>query len=286
VFFINGTLFVCGTPIGNIEDISFRCIDTLSNVDLIAAEDTRQTVKLLNYYNIKTPLTSYYEHNKAIKGPRIIQELKNGKNVALVSDAGMPGISDPGEDIIKLCYEENINVTIIPGPTAAVSAAIISGIGIRSFCFEGFLPKGKKQRKDILDRLSRETRTIILYEAPHHLKNTLSELLENLGNREAAVVKELTKKYENVNRGKLVNLIDYYNENEPKGEFVIIIKGLGIDELVSEKKKAFEELSIEEHFQRYIERGIDRKNAMKLVARDRGIGKRDVYYCLNNENAD
>lgn len=281
---MKGTLFVCGTPIGNLDDITFRCIDTLKNVDLIAAEDTRQTVKLLNYYNIKTSLTSYHEHNKDVKGPKIISELNSGKNVAVVSDAGMPGISDPGEDLIKLCYEEDITVTIIPGPTAAVSAAVLSGIGVRSYCFEGFLPNNKKQRKSILARLSKETRTIVLYEAPHHLKNTLLELYSVLGNRDTAIVKELTKKYENVNRGKLEDIIRYYDENEPKGEFVVVIKGLDLNDLMEEEKTAFESLSIEEHMDSYLKKGIDFKNAMKYVARDRGVGKREIYSYLNKEN--
>jgi len=278
---MKGTLFVCGTPIGNLEDITFRCIDTLKKVDLIAAEDTRQTVKLLNYYNIKTPLTSYHEHNKSVKGPKIVRELIEGKNVAVVSDAGMPGISDPGEDLIKLCYEEDISVTVVPGPTAGVSAVVLSGIGSRSYCFEGFLPSGKKQRKDVLERLSKETRTIVLYEAPHHLKNTLSELYAVLGNRDIAIVKELTKKHESVNRGTFESIIKYFEENEPKGEFVIVIKGLGLNSIIEERKLFFEGLSIEEHFQLYIEKGFDHKSATKQVAKDRGLGKREVYSYLN-----
>ncbi len=278
---MKGTLFVCGTPIGNLKDVTFRCIDTLKNVDLIAAEDTRQTVKLLNHYDIKTPLTSYHEHNKTVKGPKIVRELNEGKNVAVVSDAGMPGISDPGEDLIKLCYDEGISVTVVPGPTAGVSAVVLSGIGSRSYCFEGFLPSGKKQRKDVLERLSKETRTIVLYEAPHHLKNTLSEMYSILGNRDIAVVKELTKKYESVKRGTFENIIKYYEKVEPKGEFVIIIKGLGLNSVVEERKLYFEGLSIEEHFQFYIEKGLDHKSATKQVAKDRGLGKREIYAYLN-----
>lgn len=279
---MNGTLYVCGTPIGNLEDITFRCINTLKNADIIAAEDTRQTVKLLNHYEIKTPLTSYHEHNKDVKGPRLINELKSGKNIALVSDAGMPGISDPGEDLIKLCYEEGVPVTIVPGPTAVITAVVLSGIGARSYCFEGFLPSGKKQRKDILERLSKETRTMVLYEAPHHLKATLAELYAVLGNREIAVVKELTKKHENVNKGMFEDIIAYYNENEPKGEFVIVIQGLDISEINEEKKASFESMSIEEHLDLYLKQGMDNKSAMKQVAKDRGVGKREIYSYLNN----
>ncbi len=279
---MNGTLYVCGTPIGNLEDITFRCINTLKNADIIAAEDTRQTVKLLNHYEIKTPLTSYHEHNKDVKGPRLINELKSGKNIALVSDAGMPGISDPGEDLIKLCYEEGVPVTIVPGPTAVITAVVLSGIGARSYCFEGFLPSGKKQRKDILERLSKETRTMVLYEAPHHLKATLAELYAVLGNREIAVVKELTKKHENVNKGMFEDIIAYYDENEPKGEFVIVIQGLDISEINEEKKASFESMSIEEHLDLYLKQGMDNKSAMKQVAKDRGVGKREIYSYLNN----
>ncbi len=278
---MSGTLFVCGTPIGNLDDITFRCVNTLKNVDLIAAEDTRQTVKLLNHYDIKKTLTSYHEHNKITKGPKIIEELKNGKNVALVSDAGMPGISDPGEDLINLCYEENISVTVIPGPTAVVSAVVLSGIGSRSYCFEGFLPNGKKQRISVLNRLKTEERTIVLYEAPHHLKGTLAELYSVVGNREVAIVKELTKKHENVNRGKLEDIIEYYNENEPKGEFVVIINGIGLDESCEEKQTFFDNISIEEHMGIYLKQGMDNKEAMKRTARDRGVGKREIYAYIN-----
>ncbi len=272
-----GTLFVCGTPIGNLEDITIRCLNTLKEVDLIAAEDTRQTVKLLNHYEIKTPLTSYHEHNKESKGVKIIEELKAGKNVAIVSDAGMPGISDPGEDLIKLCYEENVPVTVVPGATAVVTAVVLSGIGSRSYCFEGFLPNNKKQRRDILKRLQKESRTIVLYEAPHHLKATLLELYEVLGNREIAVVKELTKKYENVNKGTFEEIIQYYNENEPKGEFVIVIKGMELNEIIEEEKLSFNNISIEEHFKMYVDKGLDDKSAIKQVAKDRGVGKREIY---------
>lgn len=270
-------LYICGTPIGNLEDMTLRAIRVLNEVDLIAAEDTRQSVKLLNHFNIKTPLTSYYEHNKEVKGPQLINMLKEGKNIALVTDAGMPGISDPGEDLISLCYENNIDVTIVPGPTAVITALVLSGLNTRSYVFEGFLPKNKKQRKEILLKLKGETRTTVFYEAPHHLLSTLREIYESTGTRRAAVVRELTKKHETVNRGFLEELIDYFEENEPKGEFVIVIEGADTEEIKAQEMAETMEMSIREHFESYLLKGMDEKSAMKQVAKDRGIGKRDVY---------
>lgn len=270
-------LYICGTPIGNLEDMTLRAIRVLNEVDLIAAEDTRQSVKLLNHFNIKTPLTSYYEHNKEVKGPQLINMLKEGKNIALVTDAGMPGISDPGEDLISLCYENNIDVTIVPGPTAVITALVLSGLNTRSYVFEGFLPKNKKQRKEILLKLKGETRTTVFYEAPHHLLSTLREIYESTGTRRAAVVRELTKKHETVNRGFLEELIDYFEENEPKGEFVIVIEGADTEEIKAQEIAEAMEMSIREHFESYLLKGMDEKSAMKQVAKDRGIGKRDVY---------
>lgn len=278
---MSGTLFICGTPIGNLEDITIRCLNTLKSVDVIAAEDTRQTIKLLNHYEIKTPLTSYHEHNKAVKGHKLLEEIKKGKNIALVSDAGMPGISDPGEDLIKLCYEENISVTAVPGPTAEATAAVLSGIGCTSYCFEGFLPKDKKQRKAVLDRLKNETRTIVIYEAPHRIKKTLDELYKLLGNRNAAVVKELTKKHENIFRGSIENIIDFYEKNEPKGEFVLVIEGIGINQIRENEKAYFQNISIKEHIELYLNQGMSNKEAMKQTAKDRGVGKREIYDCFN-----
>ncbi|MDO5388275.1 MAG: 16S rRNA (cytidine(1402)-2'-O)-methyltransferase [Clostridia bacterium] len=270
-------LYICGTPIGNLEDMTLRAIRVLNEVDLIAAEDTRQSVKLLNHFNIKTPLTSYYEHNKEVKGPQLINMLKEGKNIALVTDAGMPGISDPGEDLISLCYENNIDVTIVPGPTAVITALVLSGLNTRSYVFEGFLPKNKKQRKEILLKLKGETRTTVFYEAPHHLLSTLREIYESTGTRRAAVVRELTKKHETVNRGFIEELIDYFEENEPKGEFVIVIEGADTEEIKAQEMAEAMEMSIREHFESYLLKGMDEKSAMKQVAKDRGIGKRDVY---------
>lgn len=274
---MSGTLFVCGTPIGNIEDITLRVLRTLKEADLIAAEDTRQSVKLLNHYDIKTPLTSYHEHNKEEKGPVLLAQLTEGKNIALVTDAGMPGISDPGEDLIRLCRENSVPVTVVPGATAAVTALVLSGLSSRSYVFEGFLPAGKHAREQVLEGLKRQTATIVLYEAPHHLQKTLSELAQALGNRPAAVVKELTKRYENVERGDLPKLAEYYKENQPKGEFVIVIEGIDHAEIKNEKIAEFSQMSIEEHFKMYTDKGMDEKSAMKAVAKDRGIGKREVY---------
>lgn len=270
-------LYICGTPIGNMEDMTLRAIRILGEVDLIAAEDTRQSVKLLNHFDIKTPLTSYYEHNKKVKGPQLIKMLKEGKNIALVTDAGMPGISDPGEDLIKLCYENNIEVTIVPGPTAVITALVLSGLNTRSYIFEGFLPKNKKQRTDVLEKLKNETRTTVFYEAPHHLLNTLNDIYIHVGNRQIAVERELTKRHETVNKGSLSEIISYFQENEPKGEFVIVLEGADSDEIKSQKIAKINEMSITEHFNSYIAQGLDEKSAMKQVAKDRGIGKRDVY---------
>lgn len=276
-----GTLYVCGTPIGNMEDITLRVLRTLEEVDMIAAEDTRQSIKLLNHYDIKTPLTSYHEHNKDTKGRVLVSMLKEGKNIALVTDAGMPGISDPGEDMIALCYEEDIHVTIVPGATAVITALVLSGLSSRSYVFEGFLPANKKQRREIIARLENETRTIVLYEAPHHLVDTLKQLCESMGSRYAAAVRELTKKHETVNRGTLSELLEYFTLNEPRGEFVLVISGKSSLEIEREKINDFEKMTMEQHYKLYIDRGMDSKSAMKQVARDRGIGKRDVYKELN-----
>ncbi len=280
---MTGTLFICGTPIGNIEDITLRCLRTLKECDLIAAEDTRQSVKLLNHYDIKTPLTSYHEHNKAEKGQKLLAQLLEGKNIALVTDAGMPGISDPGEDMIRLCHENGVPVTVVPGATAAVTALVLSGLSSRSYVFEGFLPSGKNARKQVLEGLKNQTATIILYEAPHHLKNTLKELADTLGSRPAACVKELTKRYENVNKLPLDELAAYYEQNEPKGEFVIVIEGREYRDIEEEKQAEAAQMTIEQHFKMYIDKGMDEKSAMKAVAKDRGIGKREVYSIIKGE---
>ena len=270
-------LYICGTPIGNLEDMTYRVVRVLSEVDLIAAEDTRQSVKLLNHFDIKTPLTSYYEHNKDVKGPQLIKLLQEGKDIALVTDAGMPGISDPGEDLIKLCYENNVPVTVVPGPTAVVTALVLSGLNSRSYIFEGFLPRNKKQRAEVLERLVDESRTTVFYEAPHHLVDTLDSIYKTVGDRNIAVARELTKKHETVNRGAVGDVLEYFKENEPKGEFVLVLEGKDKEKIKEDKIASFEEMTIEEHFNMYIEQGMSEKDAMKQVAKDRGIGKRDVY---------
>lgn len=270
---MNGILYICGTPIGNLEDITLRQLRVLKEVSLIAAEDTRHTIKLLNYYNISCPLTSYHEFNKKEKGIKIIEKLLEGESVALVTDAGMPAISDPGEDIIALCYENNITVTTVPGPTAIISALILSGISPRQYIFEGFLPQNKKEYKQALNRISKESRTIVLYESPHRLVKTLEILKETLGNeRRLAIVRELTKKHEEVIRLTIKEAIIYYGENKPRGEFVLVIEG---KEYLEEN--TWEKISIYEHIEMYINDGYDKKEAIKLVAKERNIPKRDVY---------
>ena len=272
-----GKLYLCATPIGNLEDITLRVLRILSEVDLIAAEDTRHSIKLLNHYEIKTPMTSYHEHNKISKAITLVESMKAGKNIALITDAGMPGISDPGEELVALCYEEGIEVTVLPGASAVVSALALSGLATRRFCFEGFLPTDKKLRTKILNSLTEETRTIILYEAPHHLIKTLVEIHETLGNRKVSLCKEITKKFENVKRNNLSNLIDMLRNEDIKGEFVIVIEGKSFETINEEKIKEWEKLSISEHILHYVNKNIDKKDAMKLVAKDRGISKRDVY---------
>lgn len=273
-----GTLYLCATPIGNMEDITVRTLKLLESVDVIAAEDTRNTLKLLNRYEIKTPMTSYHEHNKIGKGPFLIERLLAGESIALVSDAGMPGISDPGEDLVKLCYEAGVPVTVAPGASAAVVALVLSGLDTRRFVFEGFLPSDKKERRSILQTLEREHRTMILYEAPHRLLDTLEELEKTLGGgRESAVIRELTKKFEEVHRDTIENQRIYFKENQPKGEFVLVIAGLSLEEQRKEAQASWEEISISDHVQRYLDQGISEKDAMKQVAKDRGVSKRDIY---------
>ena len=272
-----GKLYVCATPIGNLKDITLRCLETLKEVDLIASEDTRHTIKLLNHYEIKTPLESYHEHNKDTKGKKLINLLLDNKNIALVSDAGMPGICDPGEDLIKLCYENNIEVTVLPGATASITALILSGIKTRSYCFEGFLPSNKKAKKEVIKRLKEDTRTYILYEAPHHLIQTLKDIYEEIDDRNIAIVKELTKKHEKVLKASLKEAIEYFENNTPKGEYVLVIEGANENDLLNKQKEDIENISIKEHLDMYLSSGMDIKDAMKKVAKERGISKRDVY---------
>lgn len=275
-----GTLYLCATPIGNLEDMTFRCIRILREVDLIAAEDTRNSIKLLNHFEIKTPMTSYHEYNKIEKGHKLVEHLLNGEDIALITDAGTPGISDPGEELVKMCQEAGIVVTAIPGAAACITALTISGLSTRRFAFEAFLPADKKERQAVLDELKEETRTIVLYEAPHRLVKTLQLLYDTIGNRKISICRELTKKHETVFAATMEEALAYYNNHEPKGECVMVIEGKSRDEIRAEEQAHWEEMTIEEHMEYYESQGIDRKEAMKRVAKDRGIGKRDVYKAL------
>lgn len=275
-----GKLYLCATPIGNLEDITFRVLRTLKEVDLIAAEDTRNSIKLLNHFEIKTPMTSYHEYNKIDKAYQLVDKLREGKNIALITDAGTPGISDPGEDLVRICYEEGIEVTSLPGAAACITALTMSGLPTRRFAFEAFLPRDKKERGLVLEQLKNETRTIIIYEAPHHLVKTLEELFETLGNRKISICRELTKRYEEKTLTTISDALLYYNDNEPRGEYVLILEGKTFAEIAEEEKKSWEAMTLEEHMAVYENQGIARKEAMKLVAKDRGISKRDVYQAL------
>ncbi|MEY8391122.1 16S rRNA (cytidine(1402)-2'-O)-methyltransferase [Lachnospiraceae bacterium] len=277
---MQGTLYLCATPIGNLEDITLRVLRTLKEVDLIAAEDTRNSIKLLNHFNIKTPMTSYHEYNKIDKARQLAQKMRDGLNVALITDAGTPGISDPGEDLVRICYDAGITVTSLPGAAACITALTLSGLPTRRFAFEAFLPRNKKERSDILSSLKSETRTIIIYEAPHHLVKTLEELFETLGDRQITVCRELTKKFETIFAATLSHALRHYQQQEPKGEFVLVIQGKNIQEIEKENQQNWETISLTEHMILYEHQGVSRKEAMKLVAKDRGISKRDVYKML------
>lgn len=275
-----GTLYLCATPIGNLQDMTPRVIETLREVDVIAAEDTRNSIKLLNHFEIKTPMTSYHEYNKIEKAEQLVSQLLSGKNIALITDAGTPAISDPGEVLVAKCQETGVPVTSLPGCCACITALTLSGLPTRRFCFEGFLPADKKEKKYVLEDLERETRTIILYEAPHHLKRTLKELYDTLGQRKITLCRELTKKFETVFPTTLENALAYYEENEPKGEYVLVLEGKSRKEILLSEQAKWEEMSIEEHMALYEGQGIDRKSAMKMVAADRGVSKRQIYQAL------
>ena len=279
---MQGKLYLCATPIGNLEDITLRVLRTLKEADLIAAEDTRHSIKLLNHFDIKTPMTSYHEFNKVEKARYLVDKMREGTNVALITDAGTPGISDPGEELVRQCYEAGIEVTSLPGPAACITALTISGMATRRFAFEAFLPSDKKEKQEIFEELKKETRTIILYEAPHRLVRTLSELLENLGDRRISVCRELTKTHETVFRTTVSEALSYYETVEPRGECVLVIEGKNRLEIQQEQERSWEAISIEEHMKRYLDGGTDKKEAMKLVAKDRGMKKRDVYQYLLN----
>lgn len=278
-----GKLYLCATPIGNLEDITMRVIRTLKEVDLIAAEDTRNSIKLLNHFDIHTPMTSYHEYNKIEKAHVLIAKMLEGQNIALITDAGTPGISDPGEDLVRLSYEAGIEVTSLPGACACVTALTLSGLPTRRFCFEAFLPSDKKERQQVLEELKTETRTTILYEAPHRLLRTLAELLEVLGDRRITVCRELTKKHETAFATTLSEAVSYYGVNEPKGECVIVMEGRSREEMRLEEQKQWEEMSVQEHVAMYEQQGMSRKDAMKQAAKDRGVSKRDIYAQLLEE---
>lgn len=277
---MQGKLYLCATPIGNLEDISMRVLRTLQEADLIAAEDTRNSIKLLNHFGIKTPMTSYHEYNKIEKAYTLIEKMRQGMNVALITDAGTPGISDPGEDLVRMCYEAGIEVTSLPGAAACITALTLSGLSTRRFCFETFLPVDKKERQAVFSELSRETRTIIVYEAPHRLVRTLGEFLEALGDRKITVCRELTKKHETAFHTTIAQALTYYRSTEPKGECVLVIEGKNRKELEREAQDSWKEVSILEHMEKYLSQGMEKKDAMKQVAKDRGIGKREVYKML------
>ncbi|MBE5064088.1 16S rRNA (cytidine(1402)-2'-O)-methyltransferase [Lachnospiraceae bacterium DSM 108991] len=278
-----GTLYLCATPIGNLEDMTFRAVRTLKEADLIAAEDTRNSIKLLNHFEIRTPMTSYHEYNKIEKGRKLTDLLLEGKNIALITDAGTPGISDPGEELVKMCHEAGVTVTAVPGAAACVTALTISGLPTRRFAFEAFLPSDKKERRDVLEELKDETRTIVLYEAPHRLVKTLEELRETLGDRQVSVCRELTKKHETVYQSTLGEACTYYQSHEPRGECVLVIQAKSREELRRQSQRKWAEMSLEEHMAYYTDEGADRKEAMKKVARDRGVSKREVYQALLRE---
>ena len=275
-----GQLYLCATPIGNLEDITFRVLNTLKEVDLIAAEDTRHSIKLLNHFEIKTPMTSYHEYNKVEKAKYLVQRMQMGEKIALVTDAGTPAISDPGEELVRQCHEAGVKVTSLPGACAAVTALTLSGLPTRRFCFEAFLPADKKEKQEVLEELKEETRTIILYEAPHRLKKTLQECLEILGNRKMTLLRELTKKHETVFLTTLEDAIAKYEVEDPKGECVLVIEGMSRKEKKEKEIQSFSEISVQEHYEGYLKLGMDSKAAMKQVAKDRNVGKREIYQIL------
>ena len=283
---MQGRLYLCATPIGNLEDMTFRAVRVLREVDLIAAEDTRNSIKLLNHFEIKTPMTSYHEYNKIEKAHYLIARMQEGKNVALITDAGTPGISDPGEDLVRLAYEAGIEVTSLPGACACITALTLSGLPTRRFCFEAFLPADKKERQEILEELKTETRTIILYEAPHRLIKTLKELLITLGDRRITLCRELTKRHETVFGTTLLGALEFYETQEPKGECVIVMEGRSRQQMQEEKQQVWAQMELSQHMDLYLNQGMDQKEAMKAVAKDRGIPKREIYskWLKNKEN--
>ena len=275
-----GNLYLCATPIGNLEDMTFRAVRVLKEVDLIAAEDTRNSIKLLNHFGISTKMTSYHEYNKYDKAAYLVGKILQGQDVALITDAGTPGISDPGEELVRQCLASGIHVTSLPGSCACINALIISGLPTGRFCFEAFLPNDKKEREAVLQDLKTETRTIILYEAPHRLKKTLELLKSVLGDRKISLCRELTKKYEERLSGTFEEMIAYHKDHEPRGEYVLVIEGRNREEMLREGQQEWASMSLEDHMNLYENQGMDRKAAMKEVAKDRGLSRRDVYQAL------
>ncbi len=278
-----GKLYLCATPIGNLEDITVRALRILKEADLIAAEDTRNSIRLLNHFKIKTPLTSYHEYNKIEKAYFLVEKMKAGENIALITDAGTPGISDPGEDLVRICYEEGITVTSLPGAAACITALTMSGQKTRRFAFEAFLPRDKKERAEVLKEMEKETRTLIIYEAPHRLLKTLKELYQALGNRSVTVCRELTKKFEETRKSTLAEAAAFYETAEIRGEFVLVIEGKSRQEIQKEEQRVWEDISLQEHMAVYESKGLDRKAAMKAVAKDRGVSRREIYNSLLEE---
>ncbi len=277
---MSGMLYLCATPIGNLGDMTPRAVETLGSVDIIAAEDTRNSIKLLNHFQIKTSMTSYHEYNKVEKADYLVEQMRQGKDVALITDAGTPGISDPGEVLVAKCHEAGIRVTSLPGAAACITALTLSGLGTRRFCFEAFLPSDKKEKAQILEELKEESRTIILYEAPHHLVRTLEELLDTLGNRRLTLCRELTKKFETVVPTTVEGALTMYETEEPRGEYVLVVEGKSLAQKKEERQAAWQSMGIEEHMAYYEKEGMDEKNAMKQVAKDRGVPKREIYQYL------
>ena len=280
----SGTLYLCATPIGNLEDMTFRAVRVLKEADLLAAEDTSTSIRLLNHFDIHTPMTSYHEYNRIEKGHHLVSLLLEGKNIALITDAGTPGISDPGEDLVRMCRDAGIPVTSVPGACACVNALIISGRPTRRFCFEAFLPADKKDRRRVLQEIQEETRTTVIYEAPHRLRKTLQELLEVLGDRRLSICRELTKKFETVMETTLEDAVRFYGEQEPRGEYVLVLEGRSHASIDEEERSRFENMSVQEHVEMYEEQGLNRKDAMKQAAKDRGVSKRDIYRSLLEED--
>ena len=272
-----GKLYLVPTPIGNLKDITLRALEVLQNVDIIAAEDTRQSLKLLNHFNIKKTLISYHQHNEQGKSGNIIDQIKEGKNIAIISDAGTPGISDPGSVIVLKCIEQNIGFEVLPGATAITTALVYSGLDTTKFIFRGFLPRENKDRKPIIDDLINRSETLIFYEAPHRLLSTLEFLYQNIGNRKISMCRELTKLYEEIIRLTLEEAIAYYKQNSPRGEYVLVIEGKSKEAIDKDEKAKWDTLTIEEHIQKYMNEGVNKKDAMKKVAKDRDMSKSEIY---------